>query len=136
MAAEVKSAAAMPATVGLRSVKIIVAGLVGWEVSKHRASCDRDRLIDTDRGAVVVNPGEIEDPAFLDPHRKLQIRIGGDRRFEVACEHWLPVEAAREAIDDITRNELATLILPLAVLHDMGDQRLDLDDVTFLAFFR
>src|SRR5580658_1775333 len=61
--------------------------------------------------AVVVEPGEAEGAAFGDPCRELEVGVGRDRGLEVDAEHRLAVERAGEPVDDLTRDELATLVL-------------------------
>src|SRR3546814_3121924 len=53
--------------------------------------------------------------------------MGRDRRIDVAGEHRRAVECAGELVDDLARDDLAFLVLALAGLHRVVDQRLDGD---------
>src|SRR3546814_7491349 len=57
----------------------------------------------------------------------LEVGIGRDRRIDVAGEHRRAVECAGELVDDLARDDLAFLVLALAGLHRVVDQRLDGD---------
>src|SRR5262249_4653503 len=94
---------------------------------------NRDAFVRRDRAAVVVDPGEAEGAALLDPDGELKIRIGGDRGLEVARERERAVELAGKTVDDLARHERAGFVLAQAGFHRMPEQGLDLDD---LAFFR
>src|SRR5262245_20319853 len=87
---------------------------------------DGDRL--GHREAIVARPLE-RDGAALDGDRpEREERIGRDRRVEVGAEDLRPVVRAHEAADDVAWDGRAELASPIAGLHRMGDQRLDLDD--------
>src|ERR1700722_3104820 len=96
------------------------------------SSCHLDLAVFRRHGAVVVEPGEAEGAAFGHPRRELDVGVGRDRRLEVDAEHELVVERGGELVDDLARDELAALVLAKAGLHDVGDQRPDLDHLALL----
>src|SRR5690606_35941711 len=82
--------------------------------------------------AAIVSPGKGDLATFLDAQRKGEIGIGRHALCEVGAEHLLPVIRRNKALDDVARDDLAAVIAPIASLHGVFDQRLDLDH--FAAF--
>src|SRR5215471_4610641 len=99
-------------------------------------SADSDLVLGGGDGAVVVDPGELERAAFIDPRGKLQKRIGRNGSFEVDAEHGFAVELARELVDDLARNGVAARVLAETRLHDVRKQGLDFDDLALLGVLR
>ena len=85
--------------------------------------------------AVVVDPGEHDRTGFLGAKLELNVRIGGDRGFEVGGEDLFAVHRAGELIQDLARDRVSAGILSLPGLHDVRHQGLDLDEVAFLRLF-
>src|SRR5215468_3272038 len=85
--------------------------------------------------AFVIDPGEFERAGLGRFELELEIRIGGNRAFEVAAENKLAVELARESVDDHERDWLAARVFAQTGLHHVRDQRLDVDGVAFLDVF-
>src|SRR5262249_21255907 len=56
--------------------------------------------------------------------------------FKIGSENRLAVKFASKLVDDLARDRLAILVLALAGLHDVRQQRLDFDDLAFLGFGR
>src|SRR5262249_40072823 len=63
-------------------------------------------------------------------------RIGGDRREEIGAEDLLAVVAGDEARDDVAWDRLADVVVTEAGLHDVRDQRLDLDHLAAFCLLR
>src|SRR5262247_3204886 len=90
----------------------------------------RDVLVRDYRAAVVIPPGEVERAALFDLGGELEVGIRCDRGVEVAAKHRPSVELARERIDDLARDDVAVLVPAQAIFHDVGNQRLDLNDLS------
>ena len=92
----------------------------------------------------------VSSPTIVEPSSSIQVRTTGPdscalnlnwmyglarhRRLEVGGEHFLAVHRAGELVENFARDGLAGAILALAGLHDMRDERLDLDEVALLRF--
>src|SRR5207244_13262147 len=63
-------------------------------------------------------------------------RVGGDRWIKVGAEHFQPVIDAYELGDDVARDRLADVVVPIAGFHLVRDQRLDRDDLALLGLGR
>src|SRR4029453_19357424 len=82
--------------------------------------------------AFIARPAET-DLAALGRHcEERHERIGGDRRREIHAEDLGAVPARGKALDDVARNDAAVGAGPEAGLHDMQDQRLELDHLALL----
>src|ERR1700730_12047939 len=86
--------------------------------------------------AVVAGPLERDRAAFGRHRVEGDERIGGDRRVKVGAENLLAVVAAGELRDDVARDRLAHVVVTVAGLHDVRDQRLDLDGLPALGLGR
>src|SRR4029077_4315074 len=86
-----------------------------------------DRLARLDQRAFVIDPGELERAGFRRLELELEIRVGRNRAFQIAAENELAVEFARKDIDDHARDRLAAYVLAKSGLHDVRNQRLDVD---------
>src|SRR3981081_4299180 len=86
--------------------------------------------------AVVAVPLERDRAAFGRHRVEGDEGVGGDRRVEVGAENFLAVVAAGELGDDVARDRLAHVVVAVAGLHDVRDQRLDLDGLPALGLGR
>src|SRR6185295_7770620 len=86
--------------------------------------------------AVVVSPCEFECAALVDLCVELHVRIGCNCRIEIHRKHGLAIELAGELVDDFARDRVAILVLPLARLHHVRQQRLDFDHFALFGFCR
>src|SRR5207245_8759250 len=93
-------------------------------------SLDRDGGGLGRREAVVAGPLEREGSALGGDGREDEERIGGDRRMELGPEDLRAVVGAHEQPDDVARDPRAELAAAIPGLHRVGDQGLDLDDLT------
>ena len=60
------------------------------------------------------------------------VGVGRDGRMPGRLEELLAVEARREGVDDLARDDVAVGALALAGFHLVADERLDLDDLVLL----
>src|SRR5882724_5174317 len=88
------------------------------------------------REAVVAGPLELDRAARSRDREERDEGIGRDRREEVCAEYFQPVIGAHELGDDVARDRLAHIVVPIAGLHLVRDQRLDRDDVALLGLGR
>src|SRR6202521_4964955 len=104
----------------------------------HRAPRSFDR--DFRRGgfdlAVIVGPFEFQRPALGRHREESDERVRGDRLMQVGAEDFRAVIGAHEQVDDVARDGGAGFVAPVSGLHDVRDQRLDLDDLTALGLGR
>src|SRR3954447_3283883 len=105
-------------------------------ISRAKNSFDRDRRGCAGRIAVVADPFELERAALLRDREERQIGIGRDRREEIGAKNLGAVVAAREARDDVARDQRAVRGMAEAGLHDVRGQRADLDDFAASGFRR
>src|SRR4051812_47388704 len=54
-------------------------------------------------------------------------RVRGNGREQVEAEHFLASQRAGQVVDDVAGDRLPKRVAPLAALHRMGDQQLDLE---------
>src|SRR5262245_27267622 len=111
----------------------------GWGASTRAPlapSLDNDVRRLGHREAVVARPGELELAALGRHREERQERVRGDRREQVGAEDLLAVIGADELADDVARNRLAHVVVAIAGLHLVLDQRLDDDDLAFLGLRR
>src|SRR6188474_306548 len=99
------------------------------------SSADGDLLFADDRGAVVVMPRQHDRARFHRLELELDVRVCRDGRLEVGGEHLLAGDRAGELLQDLARDGIALRVLALTGFHDVGDERLYLDDIALLGFF-
>lgn len=73
---------------------------------------------------MLVGPGKGQGAALFGDGEERDERIGGDRRIEPGAEY--------QPLDDVARDRLAGHADAVAGLHNVGDHRLDLDDIAAL----
>src|SRR3981081_140264 len=86
--------------------------------------------------AVVAGPLERDRSACARHRVEGDEGMGGDCGVEVGAEKLLAVVAAGELGDDVARDRLAHVVVAIAGLHDVRDQRLDLDGLPALGLGR
>src|SRR6185436_11904045 len=88
---------------------------------------DGDRRGLRRREAVVARPRERERAALGGDGRERDERVRGDGGVQLGAEDLDAVVRAHELADEVARDRGAPLRAAIAGLHDVGDQRLDLD---------
>src|SRR5262245_4558541 len=88
------------------------------------------------RETVVAGPLELDRAARGRDCEERDERIGGDRREQIGAEYFQSVIGAHELGDDVARDRLADIVVPVAGLHLVRDQRLDRDDLALLGLGR
>src|SRR4051794_24586268 len=105
-------------------------------LSSQQISFDSDRGRGRFGKTPVADPFEIELAALGRDREEGNERVCGDGWKQVGAEDLRAVVAASKTGDDIARDGLASGGVAIAGFHDMRHQRLDLDDIATLCFFR
>src|SRR5882724_9534488 len=118
------------------AVRLRAAAAPPREKGPHENSFDRDFRGGVLREAVVAGPPEREAAALGCHGMEGDEWIGGDGLVERGLEDLLAVVGADERGDDVARDWSADVVVAETGLHDVRDQRLDLDDLAALCLWR
>ena len=113
-----------------RPAHIAVHGL--WDIGSRSASRHLERHLLDDGEILVSRPRELERAGARHLHEEGDERVRRRAGLKLRGEHVLTLVLGGERVDDVARDGLAGIVLALARLHDVADQRLHFDHVADL----